>query len=476
MRRATSSSTAVLLLAAGGTLAQPADGPALLQQCHERQVERWAGVTHYLVDQSMMGNRATLAYERVEVAGADGKAYPAFQPVRGSSRSAGASGYTSEDLRLFAGAAEQVGEGLASEMKNAGFPGALPGGGGDPWASTDPRVMMGGAATFARAAADAQDETERERQATAAQAGESMNHMSEFVRRARVVGSETLDGRVATHLRADGMNQRMSDAGSGELVINAVDFWIDRQHCVPLKVTMNGLIIADGQSRPVTIERVDSDYRPVPGWKMYEPHRQVMRMKGVMTAEQEREMKKAQAQLAESEQRLAQLPPGQREMIMRQMGPQMAMMKSMASGGVFEVETVVHAIHVNPDPPKLRELQSSQGAGPGGGSAGFTANRTAMASPEGPRAPVPAQQQEKSPEQACLEEKIRQRQEAQKKKQGMGRLLGAVGRVAGRLGGAEISRAIGDVHTTQATAEDVAAAARDLGMTEDEIDACRDPG
>ena len=66
-------------------------------------------------------------------------------------------------------------------------------------------------------------------------------------------------------------------------------------------------------------------------------------------------------------------------------------------------------------------------------------------------------------------------QEAQKKKQGFGRLMGAVARTAGRFGNQDIGRAAGDIYSANATAEDVAQAAKDLGLTQDDIDACREP-
>jgi hypothetical protein len=64
----------------------------------------------------------------------------------------------------------------------------------------------------------------------------------------------------------------------------------------------------------------------------------------------------------------------------------------------------------------------------------------------------------------------------QQKKRGLGSLLGAASRLAGRFGGAEVTQAMGDISTANATASDLAAAARDLGITEDEIAACENPG
>ena len=62
--------------------------------------------------------------------------------------------------------------------------------------------------------------------------------------------------------------------------------------------------------------------------------------------QQQKEMQEAQKQLAEFEKQLEQMPESQRDMIMSQMGPQMEMMKKMASGGGLETLTEVHEIRV----------------------------------------------------------------------------------------------------------------------------------
>lgn len=82
-------------------------------------------------------------------------------------------------------------------------------------------------------------------------------------------------------------------------------------------------------------------------------------------------------------------------------------------------------------------------------------------------------------QQACLQEKIAEAQEANKKKRGFGSLMRAVGRTAGRFGGGdtarEISQATHDVYSVNATAADLESAAKDLGLTTDDLEACRNP-
>jgi hypothetical protein len=63
-------------------------------------------------------------------------------------------------------------------------------------------------------------------------------------------------------------------------------------------------------------------------------------------------------------------------------------------------------------------------------------------------------------------------QAAQKKKRGLGTLLNAASRTAGLLGNYGVAKTATDVATASATADDLASAARDLGLTEDEIAEC----
>jgi hypothetical protein len=459
-------------------LASEVGAAQMLQRCQVLQQERWQGVTHYVVDQTAMGQRLTLAYERVEVPGPDGRPQVAFRPARSHGASGGSQHFTSDELRLYADAARKVGGGLSDEMGRSGLPvGLLGSAGQDPWASTDPRVMMGGAATFAEAAAAAQDAEAAERERATAAAGQELAMMQELGRRLRRVGRETIDSRPAEHFRATGLDQQVTGEGNEQMVIQQVDLWIDREQCVPLRLLMTGTMTAEGQTKPITIERLDSQYQPVAGSKMYEPRRQVMRMKGVLTPEQERQMAESQAKLADLDRQLAQMPPGQRDMIMRQMGPQLEMMRNMSAGGGFELVTEVHTILVNPDSAALRTLQASAASG---GAPGFTLPTGAPAMPAAAAAPTEgaptATAPDRAAQQACLQEKIRKRQEAQKKKQGIGRLVSAVGRMAGRLGGSEVVQAVGEAQNARATAEDLAIAARELGITEDEIATCQGNG
>jgi peptidoglycan hydrolase-like protein with peptidoglycan-binding domain len=82
-------------------------------------------------------------------------------------------------------------------------------------------------------------------------------------------------------------------------------------------------------------------------------------------------------------------------------------------------------------------------------------------------------------QQACLQEKIARAQEANKKKRGLGSLVRAVARTSSRFGSNEAARdvyeASRNVYDANATAADLSSAAKDLGLTEDEVEQCRNP-
>jgi len=82
-------------------------------------------------------------------------------------------------------------------------------------------------------------------------------------------------------------------------------------------------------------------------------------------------------------------------------------------------------------------------------------------------------------QQACLQEKVTAAQLSQKKKRGLGSLMRAVGRTAAQVGGFEmgskIAKVSSDIYAADATARDLKSAAKDLGLTEDDLEACRNP-
>jgi peptidoglycan hydrolase-like protein with peptidoglycan-binding domain len=115
-------------------------------------------------------------------------------------------------------------------------------------------------------------------------------------------------------------------------------------------------------------------------------------------------------------------------------------------------------------------------ATPNSGGQAMPAAATAAAS-----SPQPAAQPEMDPaalqaaQNACLQEKVAAAQATQKKKRGLGRLMSAVVRTATRQGDYEMARTANDIYYAGATADDLSAAAKDLGLTDDDVAACQNP-
>jgi len=170
--------------------------------------------------------------------------------------------------------------------------------------------------------------------------------IAEFADKARLVGTEAIDGRDAYHLEATGLDSVQQFDGNGSYTLQTVNVWIDSDKYVPLRTLLDGALDTDGTPRPVTMEILEQDYRDVPGSDMYESYRQVMRMNGVMTEETLQQVEMAREQLDQLEQQLASMPQSQRDMMMNMMGDQITMMRKLAAGDGLEFVTEVLSITV----------------------------------------------------------------------------------------------------------------------------------
>lgn len=81
-------------------------------------------------------------------------------------------------------------------------------------------------------------------------------------------------------------------------------------------------------------------------------------------------------------------------------------------------------------------------------------------------------------EQECLQRKVAEAEQARKQKKGLMSLFNTVSRTASRYGGgseiaSDISEASRDIADANATKEDFEQTARDLGLSQEEIDSCK---
>ena len=93
--------------------------------------------------------------------------------------------------------------------------------------------------------------------------------------------------------------------------------------------------------------------------------------------------------------------------------------------------------------------------------------------------PQQAQADLKARQEACLQNKVESAEKTAKLKSGLSKLLGAVSRTASRFGGEEVASQIStttaDASSMDATIADLEGAAKDLGIAQSDIDACKNP-
>jgi hypothetical protein len=134
---------------------------------------------------------------------------------------------------------------------------------------------------------------------------------------------------------------------------------VDAEQYVPLLFKMDCMATDGRETRQMSIEREDRDFRNVPGCgDMYEPFSSVMRIGGAMTPEEEAQLAEASKQLEEFEAQMASMPASQRQMMESMMGPQLEMIRNMAAGGGIEMEQKTLELRCNtgwPDPMEVSQ-------------------------------------------------------------------------------------------------------------------------
>jgi hypothetical protein len=90
-----------------------------------------------------------------------------------------------------------------------------------------------------------------------------------------------------------------------------------------------------------------------------------------------------------------------------------------------------------------------------------------------PGAPNPAALQ--AAQQACLQQKVADAQQKQTRSRGLRSLARAVSRIGGNDVAEVLADVQGDIYDINLTREDLASAAKDLGLSEAEVEACRNP-
>jgi len=287
---------------------------------------------------------------------------------------------TPGDLRLAAMQVEEAGRqmdaGLQNEMQKAGLSGGLgsmvtapnP---DQPWLSANPRDMTSMYATMLNASAEAKERAAAEQGTSAA---DYQRNIEAIRHKTRVTGRRLFNGIDAIELAANDIDYAQQSEGQ-QFELKTMQMLVDAEKYVPLYLKLDGTVTDGNGSRPITIEREDSDYRTVAGCgDLYEPFATVMRLGGAMTPEQQAQLKANESKLAELEQQLANMPASQRQMMESMMGPQLEMIRNMASGGGIEIKSTIRELRCNAGLPSITELAQTGPPGMAGAAAAMPAS------------------------------------------------------------------------------------------------------
>jgi peptidoglycan hydrolase-like protein with peptidoglycan-binding domain len=112
-----------------------------------------------------------------------------------------------------------------------------------------------------------------------------------------------------------------------------------------------------------------------------------------------------------------------------------------------------------------------------GGSSGAVKAAEVPTTPQ--LTPAQAQADLKARQEACLQQKVAAAEEKARMKSGLNKLFSAVSRTASRFGApdtaTQISETTRDASSIDATMTDLEGAAKDLGISQSDIDACKNP-
>ncbi len=339
--------TLSILAVAAFTPLSAQDAQEVLQTVQAKQAERWKTVDNYTVIQTMSGQQVAMYFEKFEVNG-----QPAFRLVPMLEYAArGGPDYSAEELREAAKGTDSA----AVMMKEAEKQPSEDGGPMMPGMNMS--GMMGDYGMMLRGAAKGKEEAAAGGYGRA-DAADNARAMSEFARRAKVVGTESVNGRNAYQLRAEKLDDidLTQPDDETQFTLNTMSVWIDTEHYVPLRMTMDGTMKAKGETRPITIDRVSEDYRKA--GPLYESYRQVMRMSGMMEGmdpKERKKLEKARAEMEKMDAELEKMPPAARAMVEGRLKQARAQMAMMADEGAFESVVEVAEIKINQGPPKGME-------------------------------------------------------------------------------------------------------------------------
>ncbi len=303
---------------------------ALRKAMLEKETQRWSSIEAgqgLILCKQLMGNRAVAFEEAVRKDGAVQFVHQ-VSPLEMQQRLESAAGIDPhqkhEFAKHYAEGLDKLYQGLASETGGA-----------------DMRTLMGmqGAGDFLMAAAPSPEELARMRREREADKQRQFADLDMFFDNAKIVGSETVEGRATYHLRSNSSGMQKQQDKDFEFEPQSADVWIDKEELVLVKLKTVGKLTSDGSTRKMTVEQINSDFKKK--GPLFVPHHQVSRMGGVLSPKEQKQMQEAQKEMAKFKKQLESMPPGQQNMIRQMMGSKLEQFEKMASSGAIEMETIV---------------------------------------------------------------------------------------------------------------------------------------
>ena len=176
------------------------------------------------------------------------------------------------------------------------------------------------------------------------------NWFRQITSRAKYDGTEEVDGRSCHVVSIDnfeGLDIGPGIQSDGQFDPTWMSIALDAESSLPRRMRMNGNIVHEGSTRPVSFEALMTDYRQING--MYHPFRILIEAEGFMGASgaADEDLEEARKSLEELESSLEDMSDQERAMVERMMGSQLKGLREMIGSGKLKIEMVVKSIEPN---------------------------------------------------------------------------------------------------------------------------------
>jgi len=170
---------------------------------------------------------------------------------------------------------------------------------------------------------------------------------------ARLDGTDAVDGHDCWVLHVDdpeALTQLQQSGGENAVKLQAMSMCLDKEDYVPRSLIVEGESSMNGETRPITITTLMSDYREVDG--LLQAYKTEINMSGISSSTMSpEEREKTRKQLEDARAQLADMPEAQRAMVEKMMGGQIEKLEKMLADDALTFTFVVQEVKVNKGPP-----------------------------------------------------------------------------------------------------------------------------